>query len=712
MPKKLTDKRLAKQVKRLRSRISDHYQSQPSDLLNYKQLAARLGITDAVEKQILVAVIEALVKDGYLEEKQRGKFAWIGPMNEYEGIIQFARNGTAYVEVAGMAEDVMIPENLTGRAFHADLVRITILKGGKKSRAKGKVMDVLERARTSFACTLFKHQNRYFATPDNQKITVDFFIPQEKLNGAKEGQKVLVELADWHDLKLNPVGEISEILGMPGDMLAESDSILAEFGFPLRFPAAVEKECEAIPKEIPDKEIKKRKDYRGITTFTIDPADAKDFDDAISYQKLDNGLVEIGVHIADVTHYVQPGSETEKEAQKRATSVYLVDRVIPMLPEVLSNELCSLRPNEDKLCYSAIFQMDENTHVKKHWVGRTVIHSDHRFEYEEVQEILEGKSGPFQEELRHVDSLAKQMRNRRMQNGAIAFEKSEVRFKLDEKKKPIDVLFKVQKDAHKLIEEFMLLANRTVAADIGQKKSSDEQVKTFVYRIHDRPDPEKLREFSEFIKRFGYRIDLNNEDRISKSINALLKAIKGKPEQNILEMLAIRTMAKAEYSTENIGHFGLAFPYYSHFTSPIRRYPDMMAHRLITRYKEGKPSANAGENEQLCKHSSLMERKAAEAERESNKFYQVLFMQDMVGDVFDGIVSGVTEWGIFVEMISNKCEGLVRLRDIDGDYYYFDQKNLQIVGQRTKRSFQLGEEVKVKITAADLATRKIDLKMV
>lgn len=697
----------------MRSAITRFYRENPKELLNYKQLAARIEIGDAVEKQILISVIESMVKDRLLVEEQRGKFRWTGPVEELEGIISFSRSGAAFVEIPGKAQDIMIPEQYTGKAFHEDRVLVRLLARGKKGgRPKGKVVDIVERARTIFPCVVFQNQKQFFAVPDNQRIGVDFFIPADKLNGATHGDKVVVKYEEWENVRMNPVGSVVQVLGRPGDMRAEGDAILAEFGFPLQFPEDVERECAMIERTISDEEIARRKDMRDVLTFTIDPEDAKDFDDAISFRTLENGHYEIGVHIADVAHYIRERSALEREAQNRATSVYLVDRVIPMLPETLSNELCSLRPREDKLTFSAIFEMDEQAKVLHTWVGKTVIHSNHRFTYEEAQKIIEDRDGTHAEALLKVNFLAVILREQRMKAGAIAFEKAEVKFRLDEAKRPTDVFFKVQKDAHKLIEEFMLLANKAVAIRVGKKEKSGDMVKTFVYRIHDQPDPEKLKEFAEFVKRFGYHVDLNNPARIASSINALLKLVKGKPEQNIVEMLAIRSMAKAEYSTNNIGHFGLAFPFYSHFTSPIRRYPDVMAHRLLFQYLNGAPSAKAEPLEKLCKHSSIMERKAADAERESTKLYQVLYMKDHVGQVFDGIISGVTEWGVFVELIANKCEGMVRLRDIEGDYYYYDQKNMSIVGQRTKASLQLGEKVSVKIEAADLENRRIDLKIV
>ncbi len=711
MPKK-THKKLAKQVNRIRSFVTQLYRDNPKSLLNYKQIAARLNLNDAVDKQILMAVLEAMVKDELLKEAARGKFFWVGPIQELNGFIMFNRSGMAFVEVAGQPQDVLIPEHYTGKAFHEDRVLISLSTSKKGSRQKGKVVEVIERARESFPCVLHQHEGRFFAVPDNQRMATDFTVPSNLLNGAKAGDKVVVKFEEWENTKMNPIASVEQVLGRPGDMRAEGDAILAQFGFPLQFPAEVEGACKEIDRSISHKEVAQRKDVRPALTFTIDPDDAKDFDDAISFERLKNGNYLIGVHIADVTHYVTPGSNIDNEAQNRATSVYLVDRVIPMLPETLSNDLCSLRPHEDKFTFSAMFEMDSKANIISTWIGKTVINSDHRFTYDDVQKILESNAGKYSHELTIVNSLAKILRAQRMEHGAIAFEKSEVKFKLDNKKKPIDVFFKVQKDAHKLIEEFMLLANKAVAIKVGKKHSESDKIKTFVYRIHDQPDPIKLKELGQFVGRFDYKVDLGTPQKIAMSINEMLQQVKGKPEQNIVEMLTIRTMAKAEYSPNNIGHFGLSFPFYSHFTSPIRRYPDMMAHRMLYNYLEGGASVAEEPIDRLCKHSGIMERKAADAERQSIKLYQVLYMQEAVGEVFDGVISGVTEWGVFVEVSENKCEGMVRLRDIDGDYYFYDQKNLCIVGQQTKTSFQLGQKVKVKVEAADIENRRIDLKIV
>lgn len=708
---KPTVKQLSKHVKKLRGDIARYFNEYPNEHLNLRQLAARLNITDAVEKQILANLIEALLQEKTLLEEKRGKYKWNGPVMQLQGKILFNRNGNAFVEIGGQSRDILIPEEYTGQAFHEDLVAIKLITGKRGARAKGRVISVIERAREHYACILFRHGARMFAKPDNAKQNVDFFIDDVDLNGAKEGEKVLVEFVEWRNPRMLPKARVTEILGKPGDVKTEGDAILAEYGFPLRFPKEVEEEANKLDTRILPEEIAKRRDFREILTFTIDPADAKDFDDALSFQILENGNYEIGVHIADVTHYVTEKSAIEEEAQNRATSVYLVDRVIPMLPEVLSNMACSLRPHEEKYTFSVVFEMDDKAKIHDTWIGKTVIHSDHRFTYEDVQTILETKEGLYETELSTINKLAKIVREARLKAGAIAFDKAEVKFILDDTKAPTDVYFKVQKDAHKLIEEFMLLANKAVAIKIGKKEKKEDHVKPFVYRVHDLPDPEKLREFADFVRKFGYKVDLNNPERIATSINGLLKHIQGKPEQNIIEMLAIRSMAKADYSTENIGHFGLAFPYYTHFTSPIRRYPDMMAHRLLFAYLNGAPAANDKALESQCKHSSVMEKKAANAERDSTRLFQAVYMQKHVGEVFDGVISGLTDWGVFVEIIANKCEGLIRLRDIPGDYYTFDQNSMQVIGQRTKNTLTLGETVTIQIESVDMETRRVELKM-
>src|SRR6185436_14099756 len=536
-------------------------------------------------------------------------------------------------------------------------------------------------------------------------------------NGAKHGEKAVAAITEWQPEAKNPTGEIIKVLGMPGENNAEMDAILVEYGFPLQFPGEVENEAENIPYNIPDGEIKKRRDFRNTTTFTIDPVDAKDFDDALSIKDLGNGKWEMGVHIADVSYYVKPDTELEKEAYSRATSIYLVDRVIPMLPEKLSNNVCSLRPDEEKLCYSAVFVMDDQANVLEEWLGRTIIKSDKRFSYEEAQQIIETKKGPLSEEILLFDQLAKKLRAERFKKGAISFEKVEIKFKLDEKGNPLGVYVKESKDSNKLIEEFMLLANRKVAEFIGKKGSQKPEsrsqnisggAKTFVYRVHDVPSGDRLENFAQFASKFGYKITTDSDKEISESLNQLMKNIHGKPEENVLEQLAIRTMAKAIYTTENIGHYGLAFDYYTHFTSPIRRYPDVMVHRLLDHYLKGGNSVSQKDFETKCKHSTDMEILASEAERASIKYKQVQFMSDKLGRVFDGIISGVTEWGIYVEVVENKCEGLIRLRDIGGDFFEFDEKNYCIKGVRTKRVFRLGDPVKVILNKTDLVKKQID----
>jgi len=570
---------------------------------------------------------------------------------------------------------------------------------------EGEVVEILDRAKSVFVGTMQISRNFAFLIPAG-KVGFDIFIPIEKLNGAKDGQKAIAEIVEWPASARNPFGEIKEVLGDAGNNDAEMHAILAEFELPHKFPENVDKAAEKISLEISEEEIKGRRDVRDVVTFTIDPVDAKDFDDALSLQKLKNGNWEVGVHIADVTHYVTPNTIIEEEAKNRATSVYLVDRVVPMLPERLSNGVCSLRPNEDKLCFSAIFELTEQADLVKQWFGKTIIHSNRRFTYEEAQQIIETGEGDYSSEMLTLNDLAKKLRAQRFKMGSIAFDRIEMKFEIDPTGKPLSVFFKEAKESNQLIEEFMLLANKKVAEFIG-KKEKEKTPKTFVYRIHDKPDTDKLVSFNSFIARFGYGIQLTTPKAISTSLNQLLENVKGKKEQNLFESLAIRAMAKAAYSTRNIGHYGLSFEYYTHFTSPIRRYPDMMVHRLLEKYLAGGRSVNEIKYEELCKHSSDMETRAANAERASIKYKQVEFMQDYIGKIYNGVISGVTDWGIYVEL-ENKIEGMVPIRELDDDFYLFDEKNYALVGRHSHKTYQLGDEVTVKIWRTNLERKQLD----
>lgn len=690
--------------------ILDAFHDHPTRVMNYKQVARRISLNTSRGKEQVNNALFKLVEEGALLEEEPGKFQLHVISKIVVGIIDMTQKGSGYVIVDGMDTDIFIPSGDTNRSLNGDTVEVKVVPG-KNGKLKGRVTNVLERKKTEFVGTIDVSEKFAFFRASDGKMSTDIFIPKDKLNKAKHRQKVIVKLKDWPSGANSPFGEVTEVLGNAGENDTEMNSILADFGFPLSFPDHVEKDAAKIDITISEEEIKKREDFRNITTFTIDPHDAKDFDDAISFRELDNHQLEIGVHIADVTHYVKPKSAIEKEAISRATSVYLVDRVIPMLPEVLSNGVCSLRPNEDKLCYSCIFTLDQNHKIVNHRIGRTVIHSDRRFTYEEVQEILEGKPGDFEHELRTLNEIAKKERKKRLKEGSIAFDKVEVRFNLDETKKPIGVLLKVQKDAHKLIEEFMLLANKTVATDIGKPKSKHQKPRTFVYRIHDTPDPDKLQTFSHFIKRFGYDYSFG-QGNVAKNLNQLLQEVQGKREENTIENLAIRTMAKAVYTTENIGHYGLGYSYYSHFTSPIRRYPDMMVHRLLTQYLAGQNQVDDEWLEGLCKHASEMEQQATNAERESTKYFQVLYMQGTEGEEFEGFVSGMSEWGIYVELENSHCEGMIRLRDISGDYFTYDDENYQVIGNNTKATINLGQKLIIRVKEADLVRKRLDFELV
>ncbi len=690
--------------------IVNIFKESPEVVFNYKQISKLLTIKSESQKVFVNQLLYELHDEDYITEVSKGKFR----LNSRGGFITgtITREGVkTFLLPDDGGEPVFIPERKTNHALLNDKVKVFLYARRKGQMPEGEVVDITQRAKDTFVGILDVSENYAFLVCDNRVLTTDVFIPKSKLNGAKDGQKVIVKLMQWEPNMKNPVGEVVDILGNKGNNDTEMHAILAEYGLPYTYPAEVDAAASKMDAGITPGEVALRKDMRGITTFTIDPRDAKDFDDALSLRKLDNGLWEVGVHIADVTHYVRPGSIIDREGRDRATSVYLVDRTIPMLPEHLSNGICSLRPDEDKLTYSVIFQLTHEAEIKHYEIAKTVTRSNRRFTYEEAQQVIETGKGDYRDEILTLDRLAKILRQRRFENGAIAFDRVEVRFEIDDAGKPLSVFFKEQKDANKLIEEFMLLANRTVATHIG-KPGRGLKAKTFVYRVHDVPDPDKLQNFSQFIKKFGYTLKTTGKQTvISGSINQLLDKVEGKKEQNLIETLAIRSMAKATYTTDNIGHYGLGFEHYTHFTSPIRRYPDMMVHRLLERYAAGGRSVNQQEYEDMCRHSSDREQLAANAERASIKYKQVEFMAAHLGEEFDGVISGVTEWGIYVEIVENKCEGMVPIRDLDDDYYTFDEKNYCLTGRRYQRRFQLGDEVRVKVARANLDKKQLDFTL-
>ena len=695
----------------IKSSLMNYLRDAPSAGFNPRQIAAALEVSSKQDKAALQQAIEELVKAGKLAEEGRGKFKAVNQSYSIEGKVDITRSGGAYVITDQLEEDVYIAPRNTANALPGDRVKVSLFAHRQGKKQTGEIVEILERGKTSYVGVIDISDRFSFVVPDDSKMPVDIFIPPGKEGNATDKYKVLVEITGWPQKYKNPIGIVVEVLGPPGEHSTEIHSIIAEFGLPGAFSEEVEQEADALSDEVTAKDINERKDFRTTTTFTIDPEDAKDFDDAISFKKLDNGNYEIGVHIADVTHYVKPGTKLDDEALDRATSVYLVDRVIPMLPERLSNGLCSLRPKEDKFTYSAVFELDSDAVVKSEWFGKTLIHSDHRFSYEGAQKVLEQGEGIYAEELLILNDVAHKLRKEKVKAGAISFETEEVKFVLDKEGFPVDIKKKERKDAHKLIEEYMLLANRKVAEFVGTAGETVDD-NPYIYRVHDTPAEDKLLAFAKVANTFGYKFPVHALDQAPAAFNKILRDIQGRPEQALLQSLALRSMPKAFYTSKKSGHFGLAFQYYTHFTSPIRRYPDVVAHRLLTQHLDKKKPLDQENIEAIAKHSSERELRATDAERASIKYKQVQYMKERIGEVFEGIITGVTEWGIYVETTEAKCEGMIRVSEMNDDFYELDEVNYILRGRNTGKTYRLGDKLQIEVKVANLAKRTLDYGLV
>lgn len=696
--------------KKNKKQILAIFEKNPQKQYNYKQISKILGHKKPAQQRVIEKILLKLNEENQIFEIKKGKYQ-LKKVKTKQGVLDMSIKRDPLVKLTNTNEEIHINSRKLNRALHNDIVEVSIYPKSKKNIIEGEILEIIERASTQYVGTIIKSNNFAFCSVNSKLMPYDIFIPIKKLKKAKHGDKVVVEIFDWPAYAKKPIGEIKTILGKSGEHNAEMHAILAEYGLPYKFSETINQKAKEISAEITSEEIKKRKDFRNTLTITIDPADAKDFDDAISIKTLDNNLYEIGIHIADVTYYVKENSAIDKEAYSRATSVYLVDRVVPMLPEILSNKICSLTPNTDKLTYSVVVKIDKNAKIKHTWIGRTIINSNKRFNYDEVQKIIETNKGEHSDKILTLNNIAQKLRQKRFENGAFSFDRGEIKFKIDEKGNPTEVIYKKSNEANQLVEEFMLTANKKVAEKIG-KPTAKKPKKTFIYRVHDQPNYDKLKQFQEFALKQGYEIKLDNKKTIANSLNKLFADIKNIPQSDTIANFAIRSMARATYTTQNIGHYGLDFEYYTHFTSPIRRYPDIMVHRLLTKYLRKEESVNQQQYEQKCIHASEKEQLAMTAERASIKYKTVEFMKQHIGETFDGYISGITEWGIYVEIIPFKIEGMILIRNIADDFFFFDEANYTLIAHYSDKKFSIGDKVKIKVIKADLTKRMLDFKLI